>query len=227
MYDSSMGIFDRFNKVLQSNLNSVLDKAEDPDKLIGQTILDMESEVKKARQELVTAVGTGKRLDKKKEELVAESQSWEDKAVLALKNNDEPLAREALKRKAKTARDIEDTARQAAESYTSAEQMKSTLERVERRIEELKNRRGSLAAQVRQSRSADAATTAGKSSSFAELERMSSRIDQMDAEVEAQAALDDPNRAAVDAKFRELEKSSSGGVVEDELQALKKRLEGK
>ena len=105
--------------------------------------------------------------------------------------------------------------------------MKTTLERVERRIEELKNRRGSLAAQVRKSRSADSTTTSGGSSSFAELERMSSRIDQMDAEAEAHAVLDDPNRAAVDAKFRELEKSNQGGVVEDELAALKKRLEGK
>ncbi len=222
-----MGIFDRFNKVLQANMNSILDKAEDPDKLIGQTILDMETEVKKARQELVTTLGTAKRLDKKKEELVAEAQAWEDKAILALKTNDEMLAREALKRKAKSERDVEDTARQAAENYTSADQMKTTLERVERRIEELKNRRGSLAAQVRKSRSADSTTTSGGSSSFAELERMSSRIDQMDAEAEAHAVLDDPNRAAVDAKFRELEKSNQGGVVEDELAALKKRLEGK
>ena len=122
-----MGIFDRFNKVLQANMNSILDKAEDPDKLIGQTILDMETEVKKARQELVTTLGTAKRLDKKKEELVAEAQAWEDKAILALKTNDEMLAREALKRKAKSERDVEDTARQAAENYTSADQMKTTL----------------------------------------------------------------------------------------------------
>lgn len=222
-----MGIFDRFNKVLQSNLNSLLDQAEDPAKLIGQTIVDMESELKRARQELVSTVGTGKRLDKKKEELAAEAQSWEDKAVLALKSSDEPLAREALKRKAACERDATDIARQAAEAYTSADQMKSTLERVEKRIEELKNRRGVLAAQVRKARSADAGTTGGGSSAFSELERMSGRIDQMDAEVEAHAVLDDPNRAAVDAKFRELEKQSSGGAVEDELAALKRKLEGK
>lgn len=223
-----MSIFDRFNKVLQSNLNSVLDKAEDPDKLIGQTILDMESEVKRARQELVTAVGTGKRLDKKKDELAAEAKSWEDKAILALRSNDEALAREALKRKAACERDTTDIARQAAEAYTSADQMKSTLERVEKRIEELKNRRGALAAQVRNARSAGGSTSStGGSSAFAELERMSGRIDQMDAEVEAHSVLEDPNRAVVDAKFRELEKQSAGGAVDDELAALKRRLEGK
>ena len=60
-----MGIFSRFNRVLKSNLNSMLDKAEDPAKLIDQTIIEMEKELKEARKELVQTLGASKRLDKK------------------------------------------------------------------------------------------------------------------------------------------------------------------
>src|SRR5690606_39125681 len=65
---ADMGIFSRFNRVLKSNLNNLVDKAEDPAKLINQTIIEMEAELKNARKELVQTLGTAKRLDKKRAE---------------------------------------------------------------------------------------------------------------------------------------------------------------
>ena len=59
-----MGIFDRFNRVLKSNLNSLVDRAEDPAKLLDQTVVDMETELKRAKRDLVTQLGTAKRLEK-------------------------------------------------------------------------------------------------------------------------------------------------------------------
>ena len=59
-----------------------------------------------------------------------------------------------------------------------------------------------------------------------DLDRLAGRIDQLEAEVEVSSVLDDPDRARVDAKFRELERKSGGSVVEDELAALKRKLEG-
>ncbi len=225
-----MGIFKRMNDVIRSNLNSMLDKAEDPEKLIGQTIQDMEDELKRARRELVSTLGTSKRLDKKAEEAEAEVSSWENKAVLALKAGDDALAREALKRKLKAQQSVEDVKRQAAEQATAADRMKDTLEQIERKIEDFKARKSSLAAQVRRSREAPSTEAGGSkygSSAFDELDRMAGTIDQLDSEVEAANALDDgPNKADLDAKFRQLEKGSKGGVVEDELAALKKKLGG-
>src|SRR5690606_15572807 len=125
-----MGIFSRFNRVLKSNLNGMLDKAEDPAKLIDQTIIEMGSELKNARKELVQTLGTAKRLDKKRAELEDEVAKWEDKAVLALKSGDEELAREALKMKMKVTRQAEDAARQAAEQDKAARQMQDTLEEI-------------------------------------------------------------------------------------------------
>jgi phage shock protein A len=64
------------------------------------------------------------------------------------------------------------------------------------------------------------------SETFDELERMAGRIDQLDAEVEAQQILEDPNRAEIDARLRKLERSSADDAVDDELAALKRKLEG-
>jgi phage shock protein A len=226
-----MSIFGRLNNVIKSNLNALVDKAEDPEKLIGQTILDMETELKRARRELVTALGTAKRLDKKALELADEAAGWEEKAVLALRSGDEELAREALKRKTRTLKEAENVRSQAAQQATSSDAMKDTIEKVERKIDDLKARKGTLAAQVRRAREAPPEVPGGTSSRFGsatfdELERMTGQIEQLDAEVEAHQVLEDPRRADVDAKFRSLERSAVDDSVDDELSALKRKLEG-
>jgi len=223
-----MAIFDRFNRVLKSNLNSLVDRSEDPGKLLDQTVLDMESELKRARQDLVTQLGTAKRLEKKVAEADEELTGWENKAVLALRAGDEDLAREALKMKHKAKAAAEATRKQAEAAMSAANQLQSTLETIETKIADLKARKTTLAAQVRRARE-EGATGGGRFGSGAldELESLSGRIDQLEAEVEAADVLDDPHRASVEARFRELEKKSGGAVVEDELAALKKRLESK
>lgn len=222
-----MGIFDRFNRVLKSNLNSLVDRAEDPAKLLDQTVIDMENELKKARKDLVTQLGTAKRLEKKAQEHEDEVRSWEDKAVLALRSGDEQLAREALKMKQKTKATAENVLRQSDAAGASARQLQSTLEQIESKIEDLKARKGTLASQVRRARETSG-SGGGRFGSEAldGLDQLSGRIDQLEAEVEASDLLEDPDRARVDAKFRALEKKSGGAVVEDELAALKKKLEG-
>jgi phage shock protein A len=225
-----MGMFSRLNNVIKSNLNALVEKAEDPEKLIGQTVLDMKDEVKRARQELVTTLGTAKRLEKKAAELLAEARAWEDKAVLALRSQDESLAREALKRKSRAERDAADAERQAASAATAADEMKATLENVERKIDEIESRKSSLAAQVRRARDTRALETGqrfGEGSAFSELERMGGRIETLESEVEAHAVLEDPARADVDARFRRLEREVGGAKVDDELSALKRKLEGR
>lgn len=223
-----MGIFSRMNRVIKSNLNSLVDKAEDPEKLIGQTVMDMEAELKRARKDLIGTLGTAKRLVKKAKEHEEEASGWEEKAVLALREGDEDLAREALRRKGRSLKQAEDAKSQALGAETAADEMKSTLDKIEAKIEELKNRKGTLAAQVRRARDEPTAAGGGqfRSESLEELERMTGRIDQLEAEVEAHEVLDDPKRHQVDAKFRALEKRVGSSEVEDELSALKKKLEG-
>jgi phage shock protein A len=222
-----MGIFDRFNRVLKSNLNSLVDHAEDPAKLLDQTVLEMESEIKRAKADLVTQLGTSKRLEKKAQEASEEVLGWENKAVLALRAGDEQLAREALRMKQKAKAQADNLQRQADAAAASAEKLQQTLEQVEQKVEDLKARKATLAAQVRRARQTPGAgPDRFGPGALGELDRLSGRIDQLEAEVEVSAVLDDPERAAVDAKFRDLERRTGGAVVEDELAALKRKLGG-
>jgi len=226
-----MGIFSRLNRVIKSNLNALIDQAEDPDKLIGQTVADMKSAIGRARSELISAMGSAKRLDKKEKELEAEAVEWEHKALLALEQEDEDLAREALRRKARTLKEAQQVRERAAEQATTADAMKGQLEQIEAKLDDLKARQQTLAAQVRQARTQPAApdTTASDrlgGGAFSDLERMADHIDQLDAEVEAHHLLDDPKRTELDARFRELDSEQRDDGIEDELASLKAKLRG-
>ena len=226
-----MGIFSRLNRVIKANLNALIDEAEDPDKLIGQTVTDMKSALGRARKELIEAMGSARRLDKKEKELEAEAQDWERKAVLALEQDDENLAREALRRKARALKEAQAVRARAAEQTTAADAMKSQLERIEEKLDDLKARQKTLAAQVRQARTQApvAGGLAGErlgGGAFSDLERMADQIDQLDAEVEANELLADPKRAELDARFRALESDEGEERIDDELATLKAKLGG-
>jgi phage shock protein A len=226
-----MGIFSRLNRVIKSNLNALIDQAEDPDKMIGQTVADMKSALKRARKELIETLGSAKRLDKREQELEEEAADWEQKAILALERDDEELAREALRRKARAIRESQSVRARAAEQASAADAMKAQLERIEEKLDDLKDRQKTLAAQVRQARTQqpDPALPSGDrlgGGAFTDLERMADQIDQLDAEVEAHEILESPKRADIDARFRALESQEGEDDVEDELAALKAKLGG-
>ena len=225
-----MGMFNRLNRVIKSNLNALIDQAEDPDKMIGQTVADMKSALKSARKELIGALGSAKRLEKKEKDLEKEATDWEEKAILALERDDEDLAREALRRKARTLKEAQNVRARAAQQATAADAMKAQLERIDEKLDDLKSRQRTLAAQVRRARSQqpDPAQATGDrlgGGAFADLDRMADQIDQLDAEVEAHQLLEDPKRAELDARFRALESEEVEHDVEDELAALKAKLD--
>ena len=226
-----MGIFSRLNRVIKSNLNALIDQAEDPDKLIGQTVADMKSALGRARTELIEAMGSAKRLGKKEQQLEEEAAEWERKAILALERDDEDLAREALRRKARTLKEAEAVRARAAEQATTADAMKAQLQRIEEKLDDLKARQKTLAAQVRQARTQPVSPSGSAGDrlgggAFSELDRMADQIDQLDAEVEAHSLLEDPKRAELDARFRALESEENEGGIDDELAALKAKLGG-
>ncbi|NNK43684.1 MAG: hypothetical protein HKP46_13670 [Myxococcales bacterium] len=226
-----MGIFSRLNRVIKSNLNALIDQAEDPDKMIGQTVTDMKSALKRARKDLIGALGNAKRLEKKQRDLEQEASDWEQKAILALEQDDDDLAREALRRKAHALEEAKQVRARSAAQASAADAMKAQLERVEDKLDDLKARQKTLAAQVRNARAQepDPELSSGDrlgGGAFADLDRMADQIDQLDAEVEAHEVLDDPKRAEMDERFRALESEEGKDDVDDELAALKAKLGG-
>jgi phage shock protein A len=235
-----MGIFDRMGKVISSNVNALLEKAEDPKKNIDLIVEEMKDQIRAAKKELVEAVAAEKVLRKKVEDLDAEVEKWERRAELALKANDEKLAREALvhKKRVVTERDRAEALR--AEQRATVLTMKPELDRMEGKQKELEVKKGTIAAQVKQARAGGGAENLGAKaggSAFAEFRRMEDQIDGQVAEVAAHREVDDALREGrmdaedLESKFAALEgKAGPPGdkaqtpEIDDELAALKKKI---
>ncbi len=224
-----MGMLDRLGRAIKSNLNSIIDKAEDPAKMIAQTIEDMQDELKKARADLVSSVATVKQLEKKLKDQTEETASWEKRAMLALEHGDDELAREALRRKKKAEGDAADTDRLREQQTAYVSELKATIDQLDRKVEELKARKNTLASQVGNARAATGNTSLGGSNTGAvgRLREMQDKIDSMEAEAEATELLVDPKKADLEEKFRKLERGETTDSLEDELASLKSRLKNK
>src|SRR5579862_9519237 len=125
-----MGIFDRMGRVIQSNLNALLDRAEDDRKLVELNLDEMDEQIKAGHQEVVTAIAAEKQLQKRCDDLRAEIEKWDRRAELALKGGDEPLAREALKQKRRIAAELDQADKARLEPGDTASKMKADLERM-------------------------------------------------------------------------------------------------
>jgi phage shock protein A len=233
-----MGIFDRMGKVIQSNLNSLLDKAEDDKKLVELNLDEMDVQIKAGHQEVVQAVAAEKQLRKRAEDLHAESDKWDKRAELALKNGDETLAREALKQKKRVTAEADAADKARGEQRDIALHMKEELERMKEKLAALKLRKGTIVARAQQSRGgAEQLGSKGGSSAFDNFRRMEEKIEGREAEGQAMAEVDEAlgkgqSNDDLEAKFRELERQSGGksdetgktSDIDDELAALKKRI---
>jgi phage shock protein A len=238
-----MGIFDRMGKVISSNINSLLDKAEDPKKSLDLTLEEMGTSIKSAKKEVVEALATQKRLGKKVDELDAEGEKWERRAELALKSGDEELAREALKHKKRVVGERDRAEAMRAEQRGVVLTMKREMERMEQKHEELKVRKGTIAGDIARAKKAGddplggAGGPGGKA--FEEFRRMEAKVDHDRSEADAMTEVDDVLRdglsaAELESKFAALEgkgygSGSSGGApqqdpIDDELTRLKNKL---
>lgn len=235
-----MGIFDRMGKVISSNMNSLLDKAEDDRKLVELNLDEMGEQIKEGRQDVIAAVAAEKQLKKKVDDLKSESEKWEKRAELALKTDDEALAREALKQKKRVSAEIETTENARMEQRDTALKMKSELERMEQKLEELKMRKGTIVARAQQARSGSSDLgSRGGSSAFDNFRQLEEKIEGREQEGlamnEVEEALGKGKKGEdLESKFRDLERSlktggdgeGGGGKsdIDDELAALKKRI---
>jgi phage shock protein A len=238
-----MGIFDRMGKVIQSNLNSLMDKAEDDKKLIELNLEEMDGQIKAGHQEVVQAVAAEKQLRKKADDLRADVERWDKRAELALKSSDEALAREALKQKKRVSSEAEAADKARAEQRDVALRMKEELERMKEKLAELKMRKGSIIARAQQARGGSTSEqlgTRGGPSAFDNFRRMEEKIEGREAEGLAMAEVEEAlgkgqKTEDLEAKFRDLERQVGGKTgkgeegggsseIDDELAALKKRI---
>ncbi|MFO0680301.1 MAG: PspA/IM30 family protein [Polyangiaceae bacterium] len=234
-----MGIFDRMGKVISSNVNSLLDRGEDERKLVELNLDEMEEQLRRARQEVISAVATEKQIRKKGDDLQAEVAKWEKRAELALKTGDESLAREALKQKKRVSGESEANEKGRAEAFQVALTMRSELDRMEAKFKEVKAQKNTIAARAEAAKAGtmeDGLGARGGESAFANFRKLEDKIagreEEASAMREVEEALGGPQKADLEAKFRELERGAGGAStqagtaqdIEDELAALKKKI---
>lgn len=218
------GMFARMADILRSNINEALDRAEEPEKMIRQMVREMEEAVGKATASVGTAVASQKRLERQHVDCLAQAAEWQRKAERAVEAGEDELARKALERKASLQRAAEDLAPALEESSRTSEQLREQLRELKGKLEEARMREGTLVArhQAATARKRIAQSMHGLGDrAFSSFEHFEQRVSDTEADAEAHAEVTS-ELGEFDRRFRDLERTST---VEDELKALKERLQ--
>src|SRR5580698_6875403 len=221
-----MGIFSRLAQLIQSNLNDLISRSEDPEKMLNQVVLDMNNQLVEAKKQVAASIADEKRLAKQFDQEAANAQEWERKAMLALRAGNEPLAKEALARKREYDELTATLKDQWTKQKTAVEQLKKALRLLNDKIEEAKRKRNVLIARKKRAEAQRAIqeTMSGlrDQSAFETFDRMSQKIDQIEAEAEAASDLaEEYTGDSLSAQFQNLERAHSG---DDDLVALKRKM---
>ncbi|MCC6627147.1 MAG: PspA/IM30 family protein [Chloroflexi bacterium] len=219
-----MGILDRISTILRANINDMLDKAEDPEKMLEQILRDMETQIGEARNAVATMIAQEKELKADMEENDRLAGEWQRKAELALTRDQDDLAREALKRKNTYASNADTYRTQWAAQKEMVVKLKDQLRMLESKYQQALSQKDVLIARRRRAQAQQqvSKTISGlpKMDATSELDRMERKIRGEEAKAEALAEL---GTDSLDAQFAELERDAG---VDDELAALKARVKG-
>lgn len=224
-----MGVLDRIGLIIRSNINEALNRAEDPEKVINQTLMDMRQAQYEARMEVAKAIAEGKKIERDYKEHEDEVNGWMSKAQQALKAGREDLAREALKRK-KASQDLSSGLKEQYEAHMGmVDKLKTQLRALDAKIDEAERKRAVLlarekriAAQKKINATLDSAElTVDTSRAFEAFDRMEAKIESSEDQLAAHAELDEGR--TLEEEFAVLGMDSE---IEDELAALKREVLG-
>ena len=219
-----MGFFARLSRLVRANANAVLSSAEDPGKILDQSVADMQAELVKLRQAVATAIASQKRIQNQAEQAGTQAKTWYERAELALQKGEEDLAREALTRR-KTYQDTADALNSQLQSQSGqVESLKKSLMGLEGKIAEARTKKDMLKARAQAAKAQEQLQSAvsglGTDGAMAAFEQMEEKVQVLEARSQAAAEL---AGADLESQFQALE---GGSDVDDELAALKTRLSG-
>jgi phage shock protein A len=222
-----MSLFKRLADIIKANINDLLSRAEDPEKMLNQMLIEMREQLSKAKRQVAVAIADEKKLRRQLDEQLAEMRRWEQRAMVALQKGDETLAKRALARKKEHEKLAEEFRRQWEAQAQSVEQLKSALRNLQNKIEEAKRKKDLLIARQKRAEAQKAIqeTLQGLSdtSAFEVFARMEAKIEEM--EVQAEAAAEVGSELATDRLEAEFAKLEAEGVdLDAELAALKARM---
>lgn len=222
-----MGIFDRFRRVVKSNLNDMISKAENPEKMLNQLLVEMQEQLIESKKSVASAIADEKKLERQMNQNLSLTSEWENKAKLAVKAVKDGLAKEALLRRQEYQKLGEQYREQWQAQHDSVEKLKQALRQLQQKIEEAQRKKNLLIARAKradaQKRIQETITGINNTSAFEAFDQMSSRVERIEAEAEAMQELGGSEDKTIEQEFAALE-SSGVGDADLLLEDLKQRM---
>ena len=218
-----MPIFEKIKRILKSNINDLLDRVEDPEKILDQLLEDMRHELKEAKIQVAAAIRDGNKLDTQYKENLESAEKWEKRAIVFIQNSDDVRAKEALRRK-RSFSDLAESYRGQLEAQKeSISVLKDGLSTLEAKVDEAAHKRTLLIARKKQAEAEKAIhQTVAKisaSNTLSAFDRIEDRI--LDLEAEAEALRDMQQLSLENDPVFKLDPNDE---IEDELAKLKEKL---
>lgn len=226
MKEIKMSIFSRFRDIVNSNINDILDKVEDPEKMIRLMIQEMEDTLVELKSSCAGKMASRAEVGREKEALEMARERWEGRARLALEKEREDLAREALLEKKNCLNQIDLLEKDLDHFSKLIDECKSNILQLEEKLEEVRQKhklliqRGRHAAETKQARSA--IKQADGSSAFQRFSELERKVERMEAEAEL-SGMGPQSSSSIEHEFSKLESESE---INEELEALKKSMKG-
>lgn len=223
-----MNLFERFFRVIRANVNQAVSGMEDPEKILNQTVVDMQGDVVKVRQAYAEVSATLKRIERQREQAVITSSEWKKRAQLALQKGEEDLAREALTRKKMADEQDSSLSQQITGMKANVEKLYGSMQELESKISEAKSKKDQYVARARTAKTSakvnDMLSNVSTSGGLDAFERMKSKVEELEvkADVSRELSLGGTADVSLESKFKALESDS----VEDELEKMKGQLGG-
>lgn len=208
-----MALLERVTTLVRANLNDLIDRAENPEKMIKQVMLDMENQLMQVKTQVAIAIADEHLLLKKQKENEEKAAEWNHKAEIAVDRNQDDLARVAIERGLACRQMAESFGQQLADQRLQVETLKSALRKLEQKLQEAQSKSELLMAQHRRSRALEKASDArmamGGDATSATLDRMRNKVSRSEAMSQAKSDLAGDNvedRLAALGKEEEIEK---------------------
>lgn len=219
-----MSILSRLAYLIKSNLNDLINRAENPEKMLNQMIIEMRKQLNEAKQQVTLAIADEKRLRQQCESEAQQAQDWEQKAMLAVQKGSDDLAKEALARKLEHEKLALGFQKQWLIQKQSSEKLKNALISLNQKIEEAARKKTLLVARQKRAQAQkkiyDTMSGLSDTSAFDTFDRMAEKVGELEARAEASTEIaGELTGEAIEKRFAELESSSDADRALIELKA--------
>lgn len=220
-----MGIFKRLSDIIKANINDLLNRAEDPEKMLNQMLIEMREQLADAKRQVAVAIADEKKLRRQLDQQTQDAQLWEQRAMAALQAGKEDLAKQAIARRNESQSTAQQYQEQWQKQAEAVETLKTALRGLNSKIEEAKRKKDILIARKKraeaQKQIQETLQGIGDHSAFATFDRLEQKVLQAEAEADASVDLNaELSGTDLEQQFAELDSPS----LDTDLAELRARM---